>query len=64
MCRFGGKLDDYPHPELDFTHFMEVVNKKNAATGVVWDPLEKKNKHWMDARAVTAVYGKQGCTIS
>lgn len=57
-------MDDYPHPELDYPHFMDVLGKKNAAAGMVWDPNDMKNKHWMDARQVTAVYGKKGCTIS
>ena len=57
-------MEDYPHPELDFAHFLEVIDQKNAAAGEVWDPLEKKNKHWIDKKKLKSSYGPKGCTIS
>ena len=61
---FGGKLDEYPHPELDFARFAQFVEKKNLAAGEVWDPVDKRNKHWIDKRKLQSTYGPKGCTIS
>ena len=62
---FGGKLDDYPHPELDFTHFLQVVEGRNHAAGQTWDPVTRCDKAWIDKKKLSAKYGpKGGCTIS
>lgn len=63
-CRFGGKLDDYPHPELEFDQFLHCVEQKSAAAGQTWDPIDKKNKPWIDARKLKTAYGKHGCILS
>lgn len=57
-------MDEYPHPELDFVRFAQFVEKKNLAAGEVWDPVDKRNKHWIDKRKLQAAYGPKGCTIS
>jgi hypothetical protein len=64
-CSYGGRIDDYPHPELEFDAFLRCVQQKSAAAGQTWDPLEKRSKPWFDERKLTAAYGKKaGCTIS
>lgn len=61
---FGGKLDDYPHPELDFLDFAHYIETKNVAAGNVWDPVDKKDNHWVDKKKLAAMYGKKGCVIA
>jgi hypothetical protein len=64
LCSYGGRIEDYPHPELEFDAFLRCVQQKSAAAGHTWDPLEKRSKPWIDERKLTAAYGKKGCTIS
>lgn len=61
---YGGRLDDYPHPELDFDEFANYIDTKNAAVGQVWDPVAKRDKHWIDKKKLAASYGKKGCIIA
>ena len=61
---FGGKVDDYPHPEVDFHHFAQAIEDRNAHTAQVWDPVEKRNKAWLDKKRLAAAYGPKGCTIA
>jgi hypothetical protein len=61
---YGGKIDDYPHPELEFDLFLRKIESKNATAGMTWDPIDKRDKHWIDTKKLTAAYGKHGCTIS
>ena len=62
--RLGGKLDDYPHPELDMAGFVNFLDVKLAEAGQTWDPMSKKDKPWIDKRKLVAAYGSKGCTIS
>ena len=57
-------MDEYPHPEVDFLEFVRVVETKNSITPQTWDPLDKKNKHWVDPKKLASIYGKKGCAIS
>lgn len=61
---FGGKIDDYPHPEVDFHNFAQALEERNARAGQVWDPVEKRNKAWIDKKKLTSAYGPKGCTIA
>lgn len=61
MNRYGGKIEDYPHPELDFGAFEEYMKQKNASTKMVFDPISKKDRHWVDVGAVHSQYGPDGC---
>ena len=61
---YGGKLDDYPHPELDFPAFASFINAKNASTGQTWDPVKKIDRPWIDTKKLSSALGKKGCTIS
>eukprot|EP00600_Ochromonadales_sp_CCMP1393_P006675 CAMPEP_0174962126 /NCGR_PEP_ID=MMETSP0004_2-20121128/4617_1 /TAXON_ID=420556 /ORGANISM="Ochromonas sp., Strain CCMP1393" /LENGTH=366 /DNA_ID=CAMNT_0016210637 /DNA_START=58 /DNA_END=1158 /DNA_ORIENTATION=+ len=60
---YGGKLDDYPHPELDFKDFVAAVELRNRDVGKVWDPITQKDKYWIEKKDLIAAYGK-GCIIS
>jgi len=61
---FGGKLDDYPHPEMDFKEFVNTIDAHNQKVGKVWDPRDGKDREWVVKKALAAAYGKGGCVIS
>lgn len=63
VYRYGGQLEDYPHPEVDIDGFIRYIDKKNASTTAVWDPLQKKDRAWIDTRKLAALF-KPGCSIS
>ena len=41
---FGGKLDDYPHPELDFLGFKEKINALNNENPFILGPVNTSGK--------------------
>eukprot|EP00600_Ochromonadales_sp_CCMP1393_P002840 CAMPEP_0174987736 /NCGR_PEP_ID=MMETSP0004_2-20121128/19719_1 /TAXON_ID=420556 /ORGANISM="Ochromonas sp., Strain CCMP1393" /LENGTH=376 /DNA_ID=CAMNT_0016240841 /DNA_START=180 /DNA_END=1310 /DNA_ORIENTATION=- len=66
VCKaiFGGKLDDYPHPEMDFGDLWSILEEKNRAAGLVWNPSTQKYQNWVEKRPLEAAYGKKsGCVI-
>jgi hypothetical protein len=64
IVSFGGSLEDYPHPELSFKEFARFIAAKNEAAGTTWDPIEKKERHWVDTKTLASVYQKSSCTLS
>jgi len=58
----GGRIDDYPHPEVDFKGFLIEVNRRNKALPKVYDPITKQMHHWIKVDKLKAIYGK-GCQI-
>jgi hypothetical protein len=62
---FGGKQEDYPHPEADFNDFVRYLENdvmKNQAK--VLDPRSKKLSQWIDLKNVAKKYGKGGnCVV-
>jgi len=62
---FGGSLDSYPHPELDFKEFLAVIDKKNRLASKVWDPVSKKPQEWVvRSRLARLGPGASGCVVS
>eukprot|EP00600_Ochromonadales_sp_CCMP1393_P005096 CAMPEP_0174960040 /NCGR_PEP_ID=MMETSP0004_2-20121128/3495_1 /TAXON_ID=420556 /ORGANISM="Ochromonas sp., Strain CCMP1393" /LENGTH=400 /DNA_ID=CAMNT_0016208393 /DNA_START=728 /DNA_END=1933 /DNA_ORIENTATION=+ len=59
---FGGNVDNYPHPELDFKAFVTTVAGEAMRAPEVWDPVSKKRKQWIDKRKLAKLNG--ACTIS
>lgn len=49
MYSFGGRLDEYPHPEADWPGFRDLIDRLNAGTAKVFSPVEcAESKHWID----------------
>lgn len=46
--RFGGELNDYPHPDADWTGFVAAVQAKVLAEQKLWCPRAKMEKTWID----------------
>lgn len=64
MCfSYGGKLDDYPHPEANMSAFEAFISEKNNATPSTWDTVSKRDRTWIDIRAVHAQYAGGSCCI-
>jgi hypothetical protein len=62
---YGGKADDYPHPEVEFRSFLQVIDAKNVATAVTWDPVCGRYMPWIKTKQLAAAYGKKGrCVIA
>ena len=60
---FGGNVDDYPHPEVDYQGFMGKVIDMNKREPKVWDPVGKRMHHWIDVSKVRSNTHKGGCVV-
>mmetsp|Transcript_13377 Transcript_13377/g.26743 ORF Transcript_13377/g.26743 Transcript_13377/m.26743 type:complete len:373 (-) Transcript_13377:92-1210(-) len=58
---FGGAVDNYPHPELDFKAFLTAVDGENKRTFKVWDPMTKRPKDWIDKKKLGQL--QAGCIV-
>lgn len=61
---FGGSVDDYPHPQLDWEGFIAKLQADINRTGLVWDPHSKKLSPWMHAAMIKRYKPKgDGCCV-
>jgi hypothetical protein len=61
---YGGKADDYPHPELDLSGFMRAVSKGNKRVGKVFDPVSARPRDWIDEHKLNSIANPHKCIIS
>lgn len=61
-CSFGGKVDNYPHPELDFKGFMAAVERESRRVGKVWDPVKERMRDWISQDKLHKMH-KDNCVI-
>lgn len=61
---FGGAVDSYPHPELDFGGFMRALERQNALASKVWDPVSGRMQPWIKKHRLHAMAPGACCTIS
>lgn len=61
--RFGVRVQDIPHPEVDWSAFIAKVQDLNNQAGMVWSVKHNAPRHWIDTSRLTSVYGKGGCVI-
>ena len=47
-----------PEPEVDWSSFSTAISALNDRTPLVWDPITKKMKKWIDMQKLNAIYGK------
>jgi hypothetical protein len=57
-------VDSYPHPELDFSGFLRALEKQNARTSKVWDPVTRRMQPWIKQSRLYALAPGACCTIS
>jgi hypothetical protein len=60
---FGGDESRFPHPDMDFKGFVRMVESENARHGKVWDPINKRPRHWIKRSKLRAM-GPLGCSVS
>jgi hypothetical protein len=65
MCTiiFGGRLDDYPHPEEDWKEFISKVDSMNKQAGKVWAPNKNKYQDWINTSRLSSLHKKGGCVV-
>mmetsp|Transcript_30798 Transcript_30798/g.51526 ORF Transcript_30798/g.51526 Transcript_30798/m.51526 type:complete len:128 (-) Transcript_30798:329-712(-) len=64
-----GEIKSIPHPDEDWALFLSVLKEKNDAEALIFDPLTKTMKPWINIAKLQQVYGKghagsTSCTIS
>jgi len=68
-CRFvcsmllGGRVDDFPHPEVDFEAFRSYVSNRLETVPTVYSPVHKSLRPVIDINALSQCYGKRMCVI-
>jgi hypothetical protein len=59
---FGGRPDDYPHPEADAKAFMKYLHVKNQESGLVYSPTKKAMRPWIEEGVLQSQY-YGSCTV-
>ena len=64
-------MRDLPEPAVEWVAFSSAISALNDRTPLVWDPITKKMKKWIDIQKLNAIYkksnmkkGKKECTIA
>jgi hypothetical protein len=61
---YGGSLESYPHPELDFKAFIASVERENKRTAKVWDPVSMRPMEWISSGKLRRLNPHGGCVVS
>jgi hypothetical protein len=54
--RFGGTVNDYPHPEAEPKAFMKCLKNANAQVGPVYSPIKKCKRPWIEEAVLSSEY--------
>ena len=60
--RFGGRPDDYPHPEAESKAFLKAIHVKNQQHGTIYSPMKKCLRPWIEESSLQSQY-YGSCTI-
>jgi hypothetical protein len=63
LFSFGGSKDKFSHPEVDWNKFINEVKNENSKLPLVWCPITKKMKPWIDTNKLARIYNKNCCII-
>lgn len=69
---FNVRPADIPHPQMNFEHFVSVVEGLNQREGDVYNPIKKKLTPWVDMTMLKKQFGPKatmrekvgGCSIA
>jgi hypothetical protein len=61
--RFGGQLDSFPHPEVDWPAFKRALDAAIARTPQTWCFVHRSMRPWITARQVSRLRPSK-CVIS
>lgn len=53
----GGDVKSIPHPDEDWGVFIAAVKTKSQEEVLVWDPLAKQPKEWINMKKLQDIYG-------
>ena len=59
---FGGAVDNYPHPQVDFREFKTMIQTQMSKTGKVFNPIRKRMDDWIHLHVLQKKAGG-GCAI-
>ena len=51
-------IRDLPEPAVEWVAFSAAISALNDRAPLVWDPITKKMKKWIDIQKLNATYGK------
>lgn len=60
----GGRKEDYPDPQVNYSNFAKVVSDKQKAMRPMWDPISGRPQPPIRMTALKKTYSPGGCTIS
>jgi hypothetical protein len=64
----GGSVKDIPHPDADWSGFIRKVKYYSQLQGMVFCPVEKRMKYWIDVLELRKIYQAKAfsysCSIS
>lgn len=64
LLLFGvANCDGLPDPELDWEGFMSYVKELLSHEELVWNPMKKKPKEWIDLNKLNKIHGDAQCVI-
>lgn len=53
----GGDAKSLPHPDEDWAAFFSMVKAHSHEEGLIWDPLTKTMREWVDLKKLQSMYG-------
>ncbi len=56
-------MDNYPHPEADFTGFKAAIERQNKALPAVWNPISKRPTAWILTEKIHKTGGDGGFCV-
>ena len=57
-------MKSLPHPDEDWGQFVAALKAKNTAEGLVWDPLAKQPREWVNMKKLQDTYGKSSSSVA
>lgn len=61
--RFGGYINDYPHPEADSQQFLKYIHIKNTENTKIYSPKKKCLRPWIEESVLQQEYYGGICSI-
>ena len=56
--RFDKTIRELPEPAVEWVAFSAAVSALNDRTPLVWDPITKKMKKWIDIQKLNRAYSR------
>jgi hypothetical protein len=62
---YGGPLEKYPNPQIDWPAFAAAIREENSRLPMVWSPYHRSPRVWIDPNQVASAHrlNSGGCNI-